>query len=54
MIFEPSLRASPANNAPVIFRSPMGKFLFAEDSVSYDTRPGIISDIELNLVEDVT
>jgi len=54
LIFEPTLRTSPADNAPVIFRSPMGRFLLAEESTSWGTRPGILSDIELSLVEDIT
>ena len=54
LIFEPTLRTSPANNAPVIFRSPMGRFLVAEESTSWATRPGIISDITLSFVEDIT
>lgn len=54
LIFEPTLRASPSDNTPVIFRSPMGKFMLASDTVGYETRPGIISDIELGLVEDIT
>jgi hypothetical protein len=54
LIFEPTLRVSPADNAPVIFRSPMGRFLVAEESTSWGTRPGIISDIELSLVEDIS
>jgi hypothetical protein len=32
----------------------MGRFLLAEESTSWGTRPGIISDIELSLVEDIT
>lgn len=54
LIFEPTLRSSPSTNSPVIFRSPMGRFLVAEDSTTWGTRTGIISDIELNLVEDIT
>ena len=54
MIFEPSLRTAPADNAPVIFRSPMGKFMLASDSTTWETNPGIISDIEINLIEDIT
>ena len=54
LIFEPGLRNSPADNTPVIFRSPMGKFMLAGDTVGYETRPGIISDVELSLVEDIT
>lgn len=54
LIFEPTLRSSPADNIPVIFRSPMGKFLLAEESTGWGTRPGILSDIEINLIEDIT
>ena len=54
LLFEPALRASPADDTPVIFRRPMGRFLLAEESTSWGTRPGIISDIELNLIEDIT
>ena len=43
LIFEPTLRTSPANNAPVIFRNPMGRFLLAEESTSWGTRPAILS-----------
>jgi hypothetical protein len=53
LIFEPQLRASPADNSPVIFRSPMGRFLLSDESVSWNVRPGLIGDIELNLVEDI-
>lgn len=54
MLFEPALRTSPVADTPVIFRNPMGKFLFAEESTAWATRPGIISDIELSLVEDIS
>ena len=53
LIFEPQLRTSPADNSPVIFRSPMGRFLLSDESVSWGVRPGLIGDIELNLVEDI-
>jgi len=52
-LFEPGLRNSPADNAPVIFRNPMGRFLLSDESVGWRTTPGIISDIELTLVEDL-
>lgn len=52
-MFEPGLRNSPADNAPVMFRTPMGRFLLSDESVGWRTAPGILSDIELNLVEDV-
>jgi hypothetical protein len=54
LMFEPTLRSSPADNTPVIFRSPMGRFLIAQESTSWGTRPGILSDIELSFVEDIT
>jgi len=52
-MFEPTLRTSPADNTPVIFRNPMGRFMLADDRVSWGTRPGIISDVEMSLIEDI-
>jgi len=31
----------------------MGRFLLSDESVSWNVRPGLIGDIELNLVEDI-
>lgn len=53
MLFEPPLRNSPADNAPVVCRSPMTRFLLSDDSVGWATSPGTLSTLELNLVEDV-
>lgn len=53
LIFEPQLRSSPADNSPVIFRSPMGRFLLSDDTTNWSVGPGLIGDIELNLVEDL-
>ena len=53
IMFEPQLRASPTDNTPVIFRSPMGRFLLAEE-VSWQTRPGTLSDLSIDLVEDIS
>lgn len=52
IMFEPQLRTSPADNTPVIFRSPMGRFLLSEES-GWQTRPGTLSDLTIDLVEDV-
>jgi hypothetical protein len=52
IMFEPQLRASPADNTPVIFRSPMGRFLLSEE-VGWQTRPGTLSDLSIDLVEDI-
>jgi hypothetical protein len=54
LIFEPQLRSSPADNTPVIFRNPMGKFLLSESENGWATRPGTISELQLNLVEDIS
>lgn len=53
LMFEPTLRSSPADNIPVIFRNPMGRFMLADERVSWGTRPGIISDVEMSLIEDI-
>lgn len=53
LMFEPALRNAPADNAPVVFRSPMGRFLMNDDSVNWNTAPGTRSDLEISLVEDI-
>ena len=53
IMFEPQLRASPSDNTPVIFRSPMGRFLLTEE-VGWQTRPGTLSDLTIELVEDIS
>jgi hypothetical protein len=53
MMFEPSLRASPADNAPISIYRPMARFLLAEDEVSWGSRPGILSDFSVSFVEDI-
>ncbi|MEN9315491.1 MAG: hypothetical protein RIS35_1884 [Pseudomonadota bacterium] len=53
-MFEPSLRTAPADNLPMILRAPMGRFLLEEEASGWGSRPGVLSDFTLNLVEDVT
>jgi hypothetical protein len=53
LMFEPTLRTAPADNTPVIFRNPMGRFIIADERIAWGTRPGIISDVEISLVEDI-
>lgn len=53
MMFEPSLRASPSDNAPISIYRPMGRFLLANEEVSWGSRPGILSDFSISFVEDI-
>lgn len=53
IMFEPTLRTAPADNSPVVFRNPMGRFLIADDELGWSTRPGTLSDLTISLVEDV-
>jgi hypothetical protein len=53
MLIEPPLRNSPADNVPVVVRTPMGRFLLSDESVGWSTSPGTFSTIELSLIEDV-
>lgn len=53
-LFEPPLRASPPDDAPVIFRSPMGRFLLEDEAAGWGSRPGVLSDFTLSLVEDIS
>jgi len=38
--FEPPIRTSPIDNAPVVIHQPMGRFLFTGDTVGWDNDPG--------------
>lgn len=49
--FEPQIRSSPADNAAVIVRQPMGRFIFAGDSAGWQTEPGIITSASAEFVE---
>lgn len=44
---------APADNAPVIVNRPMGRFLLAEEDVSWSSRPGVLSDFSISFVEDI-
>lgn len=51
--FAPSLRHSPADNAPIIVYRPMGKFLLDKSENGWDSAPGIFSSAEVSLLEAV-
>ena len=44
---------APADNAPVIINRPMGRFLLADEEVSWSSRPGVLSDFSISFVEDI-
>jgi hypothetical protein len=54
LMFEPGLRASPADNAPIAFVTPMARFMLASDETSWSTKAGLFSDFQLDFVEDIT
>jgi hypothetical protein len=54
LMFEPQLRTSPADNTPVILQAPMGRFLLSSDESMWQTRPGTLSELTLDLVEDIS
>lgn len=54
LMFEPLLRSSPADNAPVSFCYPMARFMLSSEEASYTTSPGLFSDFQLDFVEDIT
>ncbi len=53
LMFEPPLRSSPADNAPISIYRPMGRFLLAEEEIGWSSRPGVLSDFSLSFVEDI-
>jgi hypothetical protein len=52
LIFEPALRTTPSDNAPIAIYMPTGKFMLATDTTGWDTTPGLFSDFSLEWVED--
>lgn len=50
--FENPVRVSPADNAAVIFNQPMMRGILTEGP-SWPTRPGLFSDFDLDLIEDI-
>lgn len=50
--FENPVRVSPADNAAVIFNQPMMRGILSEGP-SWPTRPGLFSDFDLDLIEDI-
>jgi hypothetical protein len=47
--FAPALFRAIADNTPIIVHRPMGRFLFAGDSIGFDNEPGVISRAVLEL-----
>jgi len=50
--FENPVRTSPADNAAVIFNQPMMRGILTEGP-SWPTRPGLFSDFDIDLIEDI-
>jgi hypothetical protein len=50
--FENPVRVSPADNAAVIFNQPMMRGILSEGPM-WPTRPGLFSDFDLDLIEDI-
>lgn len=44
-------RIAPADNAPVIVNTPMGRFVAVNNSNGWSSRPGVFSDYELEIEE---
>ena len=49
--FEPPLRASPADNAPVTLSQPTATFMLAEDVSRWSVAPGLINSLTLSCIE---
>ncbi len=49
--FEPPLRTSPIDNAPVVIHQPFGRFLFSGDAVGWDSDPGVWSSASAEFEE---
>lgn len=49
--FSPPLRRPLANDTPIIVHRPMGRFLYAGDSVSWDNEPGVFTRSTIELEE---
>ena len=53
LMFEPSLRVAPADNAPVAIWEPRARFMLASEEVGWDTEPGHITQFQLEFIEDI-
>jgi hypothetical protein len=49
--FTPPLRASPANNDPIVINAPMGRFIMSTNETPWESDPGIVSTYTLDMVE---
>ncbi len=54
LVFEPALRASPADNDPIILRNPFSRFRVAETMSAQAIRAPMFQGVAVDLVEDVT
>lgn len=52
--FEPPLRSSPADNAPITTSQPTALFMLESDEQMWSTKPGVRSDFTISLIEDIT
>lgn len=53
LIFEPPLRVTPSDNSPVALIKPVARFIYAEDTMQWETRPGMFSNVSVSFVEDI-
>ena len=53
LTFSPRLRTSPANNDPIETTNPVGTFMLASPTQSWNYRPGSFSDFVIQFVEDI-
>lgn len=51
VVFEPPLRASPADNAPVTLSQPTATFMPAEDVARWSVAPGLVTSLTLSCIE---
>lgn len=54
LVYEPPLRASPADNAAVIVRKPFARFMFPKPGYETDVTPPIRYGVTINVREDIT
>jgi hypothetical protein len=53
LMFEPSLRVSPADNSPVAIWEPRARFMLASQEITFETAPGHITQFQLEFIEDI-
>ncbi len=50
----PGIHTSPANGASVEVSNPVGTFILMSNPMQWNSRPGIFSDFNIELLEDIT